>query len=195
MLHAVAPLLAFALVLAVSAPGAAGTLSKLHEDGGFVDAQLGDPIESFTGLKLIGADEVARTKTYIRRSDDFRVGGVQVDGITYSFYDGRLYFISVQMTGRQNAESVFAALERTFGPGIETGTRPNEHIWPGGKVFVLYDLDPETHRGLAVMTSAPIQASMRPDRSTPLAPERAARLPAPIDEAVPGFTREPSSSR
>jgi hypothetical protein len=195
MLHAVAPLLAFALAFTVSAPGAAGTLGELHEDGGFVDAQLGDPIESFIGLKLIGADEAARTQTYIRRSDDFRVGGVEVDGVTYSFYEDRLYFISVQMTGRQNAEAVFAALERTFGTGIETGIRPNEHIWPGGKVFVLYDLDPETHRGLAVMTSAPVQAHMPPDRSTPLAPERAARLPAPIDEAAPGITREPSSSR
>ncbi len=195
MLHAVAPFLAFAVALAVSAPGAAGTLGELHEDGGFVDARLGDPIESFTGLKLVGADGVARTKTYIRRSDDFRVGGVAVDGVTYSFYEGRLYFISVQMTGRQNAESVFAALERTFGPGIETGTRPNEHIWAGEKVFVLYDFDPETHRGLAVMTSALVQARMRLDRSTPLAPERAARLPAPIDDAAPGVTRGPSSSR
>jgi len=133
--------------------------------GGFVDAQLGDPIESFTGLTLIGTDETARTKTYIRRSDDFRVGGVAVDGVTYSFYEGRLYFISVQMTGRQDAESVFAALEQTFGPGIETGTRPHEHIWPGGNVFVLYDFDPETNRGLAAMTSAPIQARIRLDRA------------------------------
>jgi len=195
MLHAVAPLLAFALALAVSAPGAAGTLGELHEDGGFVDAQLGDSIESFTGLTLVGADGVAGTKTYVRRSDDFRVGGVAVDGVTYSFYEGRLYFISVQMTGRQDAESVLTALKRTFGPGVETGTRPNEHIWAGENVFVLYDLDPETNRGLAVMTSAPIQARMRIDQGTSLAPERAARLPAPIDDSTPGVTREPSSSR
>jgi hypothetical protein len=171
MLRAVAPPLVFLLALAVSAPGGAGGLGELHEEGGFVDAKLGDPIESFPGLKLIGTDEAARTKTYIRHSDDFRVGGVEVDGVTYSFYDGRLYFISVKMTGRENAESLFAALERTFGSGVETGTRTNEHIWPGGKVFVLYDFDPETHRGMAAMTSVPIQARMRLDRralSTPI---------------------------
>lgn len=170
MIRAVAPFLVFVLALVTAVPGDAGTLGKLHEEGGFVDAKLGDPIESFPGLKLIGADEAARTKTYVRHSDGFRVGGAEVDGVTYSFYEGRLYFISVQMTGRENAESVLAALERTFGPGVETGTRPNECIWPGGKVFVLYDLDPETQRGVAAMTSVPIQARMRLDRSASSAP-------------------------
>ena len=163
MLRVVAPFLVFLLVLVASAPGGASGIGELHEEGGFVDAKLGDPIESFPGLKLIGTDEAARTKTYIRRSDSFRVGGVEVDEVTYSFYEGRLYFISVKMTGRENAESLFAALKRTFGPGVETGTRPNERIWSSEKVFVLYDFDPETHRGMAAMTSAPIQARMRLD--------------------------------
>ena len=170
MLRAAAPLLAFALALVLSSPGAAGTLGELHAEGGLVDAKLGDSIESFTGLTLIGEDEAARTETYIRRSDTFRVGGARVDGVTYSFYEGRLYFISVRMTGRKNSESVFAALEQTFGPGIETGNRPNERVWPGAKVFVLYDFDPETHRGMAAMTSVPIQARMRLDRRTPSTP-------------------------
>ena len=194
MLRAVAPLLAFVLALALSAPGGAGALGDLHEEGGFVDAKLGDPIESFTGLDLIGKDEAAGTETYIRRSDTFQVGGAKVDGVTYSFYEGRLYFISVQMTGSQNSESVFAALERTFGPGIETGNRPNEHIWPGGKVFVVYDFDPETQRGMAAMTSASIQARMRLDRSAPLDPEPSVRAPPPIYDAGPGVTRGSSSS-
>ena len=194
MLRAAAPLLAFVLALALSAPGGAGTLGELHEEGGFVDAKLGDPIESFIGLTLIGKDETARTETYIRRSDYFGVGGAKVDGVTYSFYEGRLYFISVQMTGSQNSESVFAALERTFGPGIETGNRPNEHIWPGGKVFVVYDFDPETQRGMAAMTSAPIQARMRIDRGAPLDPEPAVRIPGPTYDAAPGVTRGPSDS-
>jgi hypothetical protein len=193
MLRAAVPLLAFALALALSAPGGAGTLGELHEDGGLVDAKLGDSIESFTGLTLIGEDEAAGTETYVRRSDTFRVGGAKIDGVTYSFYEGRLYFVSVQMTGRKNSESVFAALEQTFGPGLKTGNRPNEHVWPGGKVFVLYDFDPETHRGMAAMTSASIQARMRLDRNTSLAPEPANRLPAPVD-AAPGFTPESSSS-
>ncbi|MFQ5416903.1 MAG: HD-GYP domain-containing protein, partial [Myxococcota bacterium] len=60
---------------------------------------------------------------------------------------------------------VLGALERTYGDAISTGTRPNEQIWPGGEVFVLYDVDSETGRGLAAMTSAPIHAQMRQDRS------------------------------
>jgi hypothetical protein len=165
MRHAVFAFLVSALTLAVATSSAGGGLAELHEDGGFVDAKLGDRIESFVGLKLIGADGAARTKTYIRRSDTFRVGGAKVDDVTYSFYEGSLYFISIRMTGRENAEAVLATLEQTFGPSIETGTQPNERIWAGGKVFILYDLDPKTQRGMAAMTSSPIHARMRMDRS------------------------------
>jgi hypothetical protein len=167
---AVFPLLVSALAFGVAASGGAGSLGDLHAEGGFVDARLGDSIDSFTGLQLIGSDAPARTETYIRRSDDLRVGRTHIGGVTYSFYEGRLYFISVQMTGRRNSEAVLAALEKAFGPGIETGTRPNERIWPGGKFFILYDLDPETQRGMAAMTSVPIQARMRLDRGTPPTP-------------------------
>ena len=63
------------------------------------------------------------------------------------------------MSGERNAAGLLHALEQTFGDGIVTGTRPNERIWPGGEVFVLYDLDAETGRGMAAMTSTPIHAS------------------------------------
>lgn len=166
MLHSTLRLMSSLLLLScMVAPAGAGTLGELAEDGGFVDARLGEPIESFVGLERIGADPDARTETYVRNSDAFTVGGARVDSVTYSFYDGRLYFISVRMTGRENAEAVLAELKSTFGDSIETGNRPNELIWTGGDVFVLYDLDPESGRGMAAMTSAPIHAQMRMDRS------------------------------
>jgi len=130
------------------------------------DFFLETPLASIAGLRLIGSDAAAGTETYIRRSDDLRVGGVEVDEVTYSFYEGRLYFVSIQMTGSDDARGVFSALEQTFGEGIATGVHPNEHIWPGGGVFVLYDFDAKTGRGMAAMTSTPIHAQMRLDRNT-----------------------------
>ena len=154
-------------ILLLAGPTPAGTLGDVHSGGGFEDARLGDPIDSFTGLELIGRDPEAGTETYVRRSDDLRVGGAEIDGITYSFYRGRLYFISLRMTGRASAEAVLAALERAFGPSSETGTRPNERIWPGGSQFVLYDFDQKSNRGMAAMTSTPIHARMRLERTAP----------------------------
>jgi hypothetical protein len=161
-------LLASALFMLLAAPAAAGTLGDLAEEGGFVDARLGDPVESFHGLEQIGVDPEARTETYIRNSDTFTVGSNRVDSVTYSFYDGRLYFISIQTTGRENAEAVLAELKSTYGEGIGTGNRPNERVWTSGNVFVVYDLDAETGRGMTAMTSSPIHAQMRMERnSTP----------------------------
>lgn len=171
MQRAVAVLFAALLVFAAAAPVGAETLAALHERGGFADAQLGDSIDSFEGLELIGSDDAARTRTYIRRSDGLRVGGARVDNVTYSFYDGRLYFISVQMSGSENAQAVRTALERTYGTGIASGNHPNEMIWPGGEVFVLFDIDAKTGRGLAAMTSTLIHARMHTDRdSVPASP-------------------------
>jgi len=150
--------------LLLAAPAAADPLGALLEQGGFESARLGDPIESFAGFELLGSDRQAKTATYRRRADELRIGGAVVDGITYSFYDGRLYFISVRMTGERNAEAVLRALEAAYGEGIATGSHPNEHIWPGGDVFVVYDLDAKSGRGMAAMTSSPIHARMRLDR-------------------------------
>ena len=165
MSHSVLRVLFAAFFVLVVVPAGAGSLGDLSEDGGFVDARLGDPIESFVGLERIGGDPEARTETYIRNSDTFTVGGAKVDSVTYSFYAGRLYFISIRMSGREDAEAVLTALRATFGDGIETGSRPNERVWTGGKVFVVYDLDAETERGMAAMTSASIHSQMRMDRS------------------------------
>jgi hypothetical protein len=160
-----ASLLFTALLMLFSAPVGAGTLGDLAEEGGFVDARLGDPVESFYGLERIGVDSEARTETYIRNSDTFTVGSSRVDSVTYSFYNGRLYFISIQTTGRQNAEAVLAELKSTYGDGIETGNRPNERVWMSGNVFVVYDLDTQTGRGMTAMTSSPIHAQMRMERN------------------------------
>jgi hypothetical protein len=160
------------VVLILAAQATAGTLGDLFEQGGFVDAKLGDPIESFVGFERVGSDPEAGTETYVRHSDVFNVGGAKVDSVTYSFYQGRLYFISIRISGNENAQAVLGALTETFGESIETGNRPNERVWTGGDVFVLYDLDHESGRGLAAMTSTPIHARMRMDRTA---------MPAHID--------------
>jgi hypothetical protein len=172
MLRAASAAIATVLALAIPALGLAGaadagTLGDLHPGGGFEDARLGDSIDSFPELERIGSDPEAGTETYVRPSDDLRVGGVRVDGVSYSFYEGHLYFISLRMTGPENSRAVLAALERAFGPSIATGTHPNERIWPGGDRFVLYDYDEQTNRGMAAMTSTPIHARMRLERSQP----------------------------
>jgi hypothetical protein len=165
-------LLLLALCLSLAAPATAGSLGDLFEQGGFVDAKLGDPIESFVGLERVGTDPEADTETYVRHSDVFNVGGANVDAVTYSFYQGRLYFISIRISGVDNAQAVLGALTETFGESFETGNRPNERVWTGGDVFVLFDLDDATGRGLAAMTSTPIHARMRMNRSSfPARPE------------------------
>jgi hypothetical protein len=172
MQRAVAPLFAVLLAFAAVAPVGAEPLAALHERGGFLGARLGSSIDSFEGLELIGADAATRTRTYIRRSDNLGAIGGKVDTVTYSFYDGRLYFISVQMTGSENAEAVRTALEQIYGVGMASGNHPNEMIWPGGEVFVLFDIDAKTGRGLAAMTSTLIHARMHTDRIAATDPAR-----------------------
>jgi hypothetical protein len=161
------PALAALVSALIALPAVADELGALLEQGGFESARLGDPIEAFDGLELLGQNPEAGTATYRRRGDELRIGGAAIDGVTYSFYDGRLYFISVQMTGEKNAAAIRRALEAAYGDGIATGAHPNEHIWPGSGVFVLYDLDAKTNRGMAAMTSSPIHARMRLDRTAP----------------------------
>ena len=71
------------------APAGADELGAILEQGGFESARLGDPITSFNGLERLGADGESNTVTYRRRGDELRIDGAVIDGIAYSFFDGR----------------------------------------------------------------------------------------------------------
>jgi len=78
------------------------------------------------------------------RGDDLNFGGIKADGITYSFFKGKLTAVSIDFRGFDNFEKLMAYCRKTFGPYTGSVTMKQEHYSsfdsPKTGVMLLYQL-------------------------------------------------------
>jgi hypothetical protein len=55
-------------------------------------------------------------KAYQRTDEDLNFGGIKVDGITYTFYNGRFTSVSIDFRGIDNYEKLLSYCKKLFGP-------------------------------------------------------------------------------
>lgn len=158
--------LAVALGISLGGVAAAGSTDELDAEGGFRDARLGATFESFSGLQLLTDSGAHGATLYTRPAEDLRFGDASLDGVTYGFYAGRLYFVTLFTSGERNGRAALAELERVYGPGARSPGDAPEFVWRGQQVLLHYRLDPVTSMGMAVATSLPMEARVRSDRAT-----------------------------
>lgn len=154
--------LTLALLFATGA-AADGGLADLDAEDGFRDARFGSAFESFSGLALLTDDGARRTTLYLRPGDDLRFGGATLDGVTYGFYAGRLYFVTLFSSGARNARETLAELERAYGPGTRVPGNALEYSWHGSRVLLHYRLDPATSMGMVTLTGLEMDARVEAD--------------------------------
>jgi hypothetical protein len=160
--------LALVCQLALAAAAVAGDLEALDAQNGFRDAQFGAPFESFRGFALL-SDRGARGSTlYVRPADELRFGKASLDGVTYGFYAGRLYFVTLFSSGARNGRAVLAELERAYGPGQRSASDADEYVWRGSRVLLHYRLDPATGMGMVALTGVQMDARVEADLAAAL---------------------------
>lgn len=160
------------LRLASAVAGGAGSLAALEADNGLRDAQLGAPLDGFSGLELVLRDDEARTETYVRAGDELRLGGATLDTITYAFYLGRLYSIGVTAEGEDEVRALREALEENYGPG-ELYQESSDRRWTTGRLDLRFQIDPDGGRAHARLTSRIIRIAVdgKPAPPARVAPE------------------------
>ena len=156
-------ILGAALVLVSAAALAAGSEDGLDAADGFRDAHFGARIESFHGLDLVTANGARGTRVYVRPGDELKLGDASLDGITYGFYSGELYFVALLSSGHRNAQMMLAALQEAYGPGRRVSRDVDEFLWQGRRVVLHFREDPATGMGMADLTSLPIDARAKAD--------------------------------
>jgi hypothetical protein len=160
--------LALVLALALAPVAAAAGLEELDDQNGFRDAHFGAPFESFRGFALL-SDQGARNSTlYVRPSDELRFGEARLDGVTYAFYAGRLYFVTLLTSGVRNGRAALAELERAYGPGVRSPGEVEEYVWRGSRVLLHYRLDSVTSMGMVALTGLEMDARVEADLATAL---------------------------
>ena len=167
------PLAAWVLVLMLVAGAArAAGVDALDAENGFRGARFGERLEQIAGLELLSERGAEGTRIYVRPSEPLVYGGARLDGVTYGFHEGELYFVALLTSGRANADALLAALVDAYGTGTPVPGSDAEFLWQGAKVRLHFRRDPATGMGMVGLTSLPIDARVRAERVS---------LPARVD--------------
>lgn len=150
--------LLLAFLTGVAGIAGAGDLAALDAQDGFRDARFGAAPESFEGLELLTDRGARGSSLYVRPGDELRLGEATLDGVTYGFHAGRLYFVALFTSGERNARATLAELERVYGPGVRAAGEAVEYVWRGGRVLLHYRVDPVTSMGMVSLTSLRVDA-------------------------------------
>jgi hypothetical protein len=73
-----------------------GSIKYLDYKGGFRDAILSQKDSSFTNLVLKTQNDKLGIKTFTRPDEELSLGGIPLEGIEYSFFNGQLYKILIK---------------------------------------------------------------------------------------------------
>jgi len=150
-----------ALWLTAITPALAGSIDALDAEDGFRDSQFGARVESFEGLELLSASGARGMEVYVRPADVLELGDATLDGVTYGFYRGELYFVALFASGSRNARAALAQLEKVYGSGTKVNEDASEYVWRGRKVMLHFRADPVTGMSMIGLTSLPIDARVQ----------------------------------
>jgi hypothetical protein len=137
---------------------AQGTSGALDTKNGFRDAKFGMLLSAFKGMVSTGttvAGNGRKTIEYKRLSDVLRIGDIKLISISYTFYNDKLYYISIvsdeeeraplqntftqaygkprQLVKADNPDlfDLTASLSKYYRTPI---AKPKGHVWDGSKV-------------------------------------------------------------
>jgi hypothetical protein len=141
--------------------GRRAAIDALDAEDGFRDARFGARVESFEGLELLSERGARGMKVYVRPTDALELGDATLDGVTYGFYHGELYFVAIFTSGSRNALAALAQLQKVYGPGARVSQDTSEYVWRGRKVVLHYRADAVTGMSMIGFTSLPIDARVQ----------------------------------
>jgi hypothetical protein len=109
----------------------------LDSQNGFGKATFGADISTFHDLELVKSDATTDTEFYNYLTDNLKVGGHKLTGITYGFYKDKLYYIELRMMGETNCRGIRELLSAQYGPSQSPDQAPTIW-WMGQQVTLRY---------------------------------------------------------
>ncbi len=99
--------------------------------GGFRDLAWGTNLSDVKGLEYVVTS--GDTEIYIRPSDVMKIGGAELKRITYGFWKGKFFAVTIDVEGLANYEALKKSTFKRFGEGRKTNRFMENYIWPRDK--------------------------------------------------------------
>jgi hypothetical protein len=129
-----------------------GSIAYLDFRYGFRDLKFGDLLSY--DMQMV--EEGGETIFYRRPSDDLTIGGAKVNGISYAYYQGRLYAVLVHTKGLVNSRALLDVLRQAYGSGSRPNQFSDNYYWEGSRVFLAYNENPISHDATTLFRSIPL---------------------------------------
>ncbi|GAA3995245.1 hypothetical protein GCM10022408_02070 [Hymenobacter fastidiosus] len=139
-------------------PILAPSIRVLDKQNGFRETTLGTDIRAFRHLVLERTDAGTQTAYYTRSTENLKVGGFRVTGISYGFYKDKLCSIEVRTMGDANCRAIHKFLLDEYGPGQRLASTKSEY-WIGQQVSLRYTEVPQGYA--TVMLSSKLLMDQR----------------------------------
>ena len=149
------------LVCLGAPPALAGGTGKLDDQNGYRGIEFGTSPDSVQGFELVSDRGAGGTKIYTLASETLDLGDATLDGVTYGYFDDKLYFVALFTSGRGNGIKALAALEEKYGKGTPVISEAKEYVWHGRRVTLHFREDSATHMGMIGFTSISLAAQVR----------------------------------
>lgn len=137
------------------------SLKALDETNGFRAYHFGDDISKFPHLTVVEQD--AHTTFYKSAQEHLRVGRAELKELTYAFYKGKLFYISLGTDGLTNSRALLEALQAQYGGGSKSNPSLESYYWLGKQVTLHYQEDSRTGSARVSFASAPISQQKHED--------------------------------
>lgn len=124
---------------------------------GFRDLCWGDSHKKLGADCILIDKELDYGAVYAKRDEDLEHSGVQLQGITYSFYNDRLLNITLEIAGKSDFDKLRTLAVERFGEGSVRKTANIEsRRWDNEDVFIIMDYMPQISEGQFMVTYVPI---------------------------------------
>jgi hypothetical protein len=121
-------------MLVLTLTGFSQNLKALDEKYGFREAKFEMSIDSIKNLTKIGE----KGDNYKSTNENLKIGDYDLNEITYSFYNGQLCMIKIDIKGYRNSSGFLKILQSAYGEGDKNNRYIEEYWWLGEKVWMIY---------------------------------------------------------
>jgi len=125
-----------------------GTIAYLDARNGFRDLKFGQSIAQCPGMRLVKSDYRGSAgkniKTYVRDSDDLRIGTARLESIVYVFFKDRLMAVDLSVKDDEDMAVVTGAFSELYGEGKVgswEGERVSAHGFIGGLEIISKEIE------------------------------------------------------
>lgn len=99
----------------------AGQVAPVDQVDVFDSGKLGAPLSAFSGMTLV--EKIGAWETFTRPSDVLKFQGAKLNGISYHFFEKKLYSVHVEVMEKANVQKLVKWSEKAYGSGFRVDVR------------------------------------------------------------------------